>query len=381
MNNRFTKNKKSKQKLSSILKNISFIHSNTKICLVGFIVILLTLIFHPIVLAGGLNASEITIPILTYHKFCQGPSPDPYTINIKRFRKQMLYLQEQNYEVISVSDLLKCIHKNNFPAKPVIITIDDGYKSVYRLAYPVLKEFRYPATLYLYTNFINNGPEQLSWEEIIEMISDDIEIGSHTVSHCNLLHKYSHESYMEYLKRINDELCQSKAILEKNTGVEIQSFAYPYGVYSQQIKTLANYAGYQALLNVNFMNNSTPPDPYALNRQIIPAECTVSQFDALLNEKALKVHQIFPADGTITHNQSIKIGAILNDQQIDADSLELSISGSGGLDYCFKKEKQEISFKPTAPKLLRKKTWVVRIAARDKESGYQRKISWLFTVQ
>jgi len=360
-------------------------NNNLKKLLVLFLFIFIILIGtfslnHGEVYANTIKIDETIVPILTYHKFCTGESPDAYTINIKRFEEQMAYLENNGYSVISITQLLKCIENNFFPEKPVVITIDDGFKSVYNLAFPVLKQYQFPATLFLYTDFIANDPHQLSWQEIREMIDGGMEIGSHTLSHCNLLNMKQNESHMDYLKRIDKEMTLSRAILERNTGSSVQSFAYPYGVYSQQIQMLAKQAGYQALLNVNSMNNSIPINAHSLNRQIIPAGFSIKQFKFLLQEKTLKVNAIFPADGTVTDNQAIKVGAILNNPNIEPDSLFFRLSGSGLLDYTYSNELQEISFTPVAPKLLQKRTWIAQISVRDKKTGVRRKFSWLFTV-
>ena len=143
---------------------------------------------------------ELSIPILTYHKFCIGEARMPNTIKLSCFKQQMNFLRENDYRVISISQLLECIKNNFFPEKPAVITIDDGFKSVYNLAFPILKEYGFPATLYLYTDFIDNGPNQLSWLEVKEMIDMGIEIGSHSLSHTNLLNLKQNESYLEYLK-------------------------------------------------------------------------------------------------------------------------------------------------------------------------------------
>jgi hypothetical protein len=144
---------------------------------------------------------------------------------------------------------------------------------------------------------------------------------------------------------------------------------------------LAKQAGYKALLNVNNMNNSMPIDAYSLNRQVISATCSLKQFQAILQEKTLPVNDIFPADGTITDNQGITIGAILNSQNIEPGSLYFRLSGSGFLNYSYYPEQQKISFTPLAPNLLQKRTWIAQITARDVETGLQRKVSWLFTIR
>lgn len=331
--------------------------------------------------AYELTHIELTIPILTYHKFCTGESLDAYTINIDLFKEHMEYLKENDYRVISISELLNCIENNFFPEKPVIITIDDGFKSVYNLAYPILKEYGFSATLFLYTNFIGNGPNQLSWKEIKEMLDQGLEIGSHSVSHTNLLNMKKNESYLDYINRTKKEIFLSKAILERNTGSSIVSFAYPYGVYSQEIIMLAKQAEYKALLNVNNMNNSIPINPYSLNRQVISSSCSLEKFQAILQEKTLQVNDIFPPDGTITNNQEISIGAVLLNQDIEPASLYLRLSGSGFLNYTYYPEQQKISFTPIAPKLLERRTWIAQITARDIDTGQKRKVSWLFTVR
>lgn len=349
-----------------------------------FVLIFFYFCFNIFLLEGNaaqFSHDELSIPILTYHKFCLGESNDDYTININHFKEQMIYLKENDYRVISISQLLECIKNNFFPDKPVIITIDDGYKSVYTLAYPVLKELGFSATLFLYTDFIGHGSNQLIWEEIREMVASGMEIGSHTLSHANLLSQKANETYSDYLNRIKKEIVLSKTILEKNTGSSILSFAYPYGVYSQEIKVMAKEAGYEALLNVNNMNNSTPIDPFSLNRQVIPNNGSLKQFRAIVEEKTLQVEAIFPSDGLITEKQDISVGAILSDQNIEPSSLHLRLGGSDLLNYTYCSDQQKISFTPIEPKLLQKRTWIALITAQDAETGQRRKVSWLFTIK
>lgn len=327
------------------------------------------------------SLNETTVPILTYHKFCIGDSPDDYTINIDLFEEHIAYLNDNGYKIISISQLLECIRNNFFPEKPVVITIDDGFKSVYELAFPILKKYQIPANLFLYTDFIGNGHHQLSWQQIREMIDTGIEIGSHTLSHSNLLNMKKDESHIEYLERIEKEITLSRTILERNTGVTVESFAYPYGVYSREIKMIAEKAGYEALLNVNSMNNSIPIDPFSLNRQIIPAGFSKQRLVKLLQQKTLEVYDVFPADGAVTDNQEIKIGALLNNPNIEPDSLFFRLSGSGLLNYDYCNELHEVSFTPVAPKLLQKRTWIANITAYDKITNDERKKSWLFTIR
>ena len=106
-------------------------------------------------------AEEITIPILTYHNFTKDEGSS-YQINIVEFEKQMDYLAVHNYSVISLSELLTGLRDGQLPPKPIVITIDDGFKSTYTLAYPILKKYNFPATLLIYTDFIEKNSSSLT---------------------------------------------------------------------------------------------------------------------------------------------------------------------------------------------------------------------------
>ena len=324
-------------------------------------------------------AEEITIPILTYHNFTQEEGSD-YKINIVEFEKQMDYLAAHNYSVISLSELLEGLKNGQLPPKPVVITIDDGYKATFTLAYPVLKKYNFPATLFLYTDFIEKNNYSLTWEEIREMTKNNIEIGSHTLSHCNFLQYKENESYDNYISRMKKEIFLSKEILESKIGSKVKFFAYPYGVYSPIVKNLVIQADYKGILNANSMNNNSNADPFSLNRQIIPSLRSLDSFIRILNQRLFNIAQIFPYDGIVESNQFVKIGAIFEDDNYDAKTLSMKLGGAK-VKFDFNPESREISFTPDFLKPLIKKSYIVNITALDKNSQHQRKTSWLITIK
>lgn len=322
---------------------------------------------------------ESIIPILTYHNFTTEESSS-YKINIVEFEKQMDYLAAHNYSVISLSELLKGLKTSQLPPKPIVITIDDGYKSTYTLAYPVLRKYNFPATLFIYTNFIEKNNGSLTWEEIREMTKNNIEIGSHTLSHCNLLKYKKNENYETYLTRIKKEIFLSKEILESKIQGKVKFFAYPYGTYGSTIKDLAIQAGYKGILNANSMNNTLNADSFSLNRQIIFGQSPLNSFVRILNQRPFNTSQVFPYDGIIESNQLVKIGAILEGDNYDVKTLSMKLGGAK-VKFDFNPENREISFTPDSLKPLIKKSYIVNITALDKNSQYQRKISWLITIK
>jgi len=324
-------------------------------------------------------AEETIIPILAYHNFTKDEGSS-YDMNIVEFEKQIDYLAAHNYSVISLSELLKGLRTGQLPSKPIVITIDDGFKSTYTLAYPVLKKYNFPATLFIYTNFIEKNNGSLTWEEIREMTKNNIEIGSHTLSHCNLLKYKKNENYETYLARIRREIFLSKEILESKIGSKVKFFAYPYGAYSPIIKNLVIQAGYEGIVNANSMNNTLNAHPFSLNRQIIFGQSSFNSFIQVLNQRPFNISQIFPYDGIIENNQFIKIGAILEGDNYDVKTLSMKLGGAK-VKFDFNPKNREISFTPDSLKPLIKKSYIVNITALDKNSQHQRKISWLITIK
>ena len=346
------------------------------------IILLLIITFNQsvfLITSNTVYAEETIIPILDYHNFTIEESSS-YKINIIEFEKQMDYLAAHNYSVISLSELLKVLRTGKLPPKPIVITIDDGFKSTYTLAYPVLKKYNFPATLFIYTNFIEKNSYSLTWEEIREMTKNNIEIASHTLSHCNLLKYKKNENYETYLARIRKEIFLSKEILENKIEDKVKFFAYPYGTYDPTIKDLVIQAGYEGILNANSMNNTLAADPFSLNRQIIFGQNSFNSFVRILNQRPFNISQIFPYDGIIESNQFVKIGAILEGGNYDAKTLSMKLGGAK-VKFDFDPENREISFTPNSLKPLIKKSYIVNISALDKNSQHQLKTSWLITIK
>ncbi|GAB4116226.1 MAG: hypothetical protein Kow00103_11680 [Candidatus Caldatribacteriota bacterium] len=332
--------------------------------------------FFTLICPIQIKAKETVIPILTYHNF-SSETEESYKINLKKFDEQMNYLATHNYSVISLSRLLAIKDKNELPPKPVIISIDDGYKSTYTLAYPLLKKYNFPATLFLYADFIENNQYSLTWEEIKEMSNHNFEIGSHSLSHPNLLQYKKGEREEDYMARIKKEIFLSKEILENRLGKKVKFFAYPYGAYSSLVKELVLMAGYEGILNANNMNNSFPINPASLNRQIIYGNNHSDSFIEILNQQIISTSMVFPADGEILLNQFAKIGAIIIDSDLDEHSLNMKLGGAK-VKFDFSPQTGEIFFTPSRP--LIKKSYIVNITAKDKEDQSDKKISWLITI-
>jgi hypothetical protein len=129
---------------------------------------------------GGLTPKGYqTVPVLTYHHFGKNCT-SPYCMPAAVFDGQMKYLKKKGYRVITLGMLLNFLrYRHALPRKSVVIAIDDGNRSAYTTAYPILRKYGYKATLFIYTDFVGISKGAITWEQLREMKAAGFEIGSH----------------------------------------------------------------------------------------------------------------------------------------------------------------------------------------------------------
>jgi peptidoglycan/xylan/chitin deacetylase (PgdA/CDA1 family) len=219
---------------------------------------------------GGLSADGFqTIPILTYHRFAEDCS-SPLCMPAKTFERQMQYLKENGYHVITAEDLVAFLgYRRGLPQKSVLITMDDGYRSVYNIAYPILKKYGFKATLFIYTSFVGVSKMAITWVQLKEMRANGFTIGSHTIYHSDLTNPKEGESEQEHIARIKQELNGSKKIIDQKLGQDTYFLAYPFGYYDQRSIQMAKEAGYKLAMSVKRGGNPFFANPFTLRRDQI----------------------------------------------------------------------------------------------------------------
>ena len=222
---------------------------------------------------GGLYADGIQIvPILCYHRFGKTCRSN-LCISERTFAKQLEYLKNNGYHTIHLSDLMKFLnYESAIPSKSVIITLDDGYRSIYEFAYPLLKRYGYTATLFIYTDFVEASRNALTWNDLRKLKAAGFEIGSHSLSHADLTKRLPSEDDQSFRSRITMELINSKKILDRELKQDTQFFAYPYGNYNQNILDLLPETGYKLGLTIRTGGNSFVANPLTLKRSQILEE-------------------------------------------------------------------------------------------------------------
>ena len=188
--------------------------------------------------------SKYVVPILMYHHIDEEGGVSSLSVSPENFRRQMRFLSRQEYNVISLAELVQAkLKKEKLPRNTVVITFDDGYADNYIFAYPVLKKYNLPATIFVIVDAI--GAEgYLKFAQIEEIVSSEIiTIGSHTLSGAYLPGRKTRE--------LEREIKASKGILEARLRKKIDFFCYPIGGFSPGIQEIVKRNGYKAACTTN----------------------------------------------------------------------------------------------------------------------------------
>ena len=175
-----------------------------------------------------------TCRILTYHSV---HPHHPRSVRPTEFEKQVKFLSDNNFKVISFVELLKMHQDPNCPQneKYVILSFDDGYADNFTYAFPILKDYGLPAAVFLATRYIKKNKnfkpadegilyknlEMLDWKQMEKMAAEKIEFGSHTHHHI--------DSGIIARNLFEKEIIISKGLIEKYLRKPVNTFSYPFG--------------------------------------------------------------------------------------------------------------------------------------------------------
>ena len=228
---------------------------------------------------GGLSLKGYqTIPVISYHKFSKDKS-DTLTVKESAFEEQMRFLKENGYRVITIDQFFDFLDfKRPLPKKSVVITIDDDWFSTYEIAFPILKKYGYPATLFVYTDLIIPGGKTLSWDLLAEMSKKNMDIQCHTKSHRNLTKRNSQESFREYFEALKKEVAESAEIIRRQLNKDVKYLAYPFGDTNPLVIALLTKLGYRGAFTVERRGNPFFAHPYRINRSMIYGNFNLQDF-------------------------------------------------------------------------------------------------------
>ena len=333
------------------------------------------------------------VTVLGYHRFVDKVRRPDTEITPAEFEAQMQALKDQGIAVIPLEDFLAWRHEEkSIPPRSALITIDDGYNVAYSVAWPILKKFGYPFTMFIYTDYVRGGPKSgggsMTWEQLAEMRDAGVSIQSHTISHPDLRHKKGGAPEASYDEWLWNELHGSKAMLEDRLGIRVTALALPYGTSNDHIREVAAKAGYEMLFMVDGRKISFGTPMEKLGRYIVQANqpklfTTAITFEgsavgggpAVASVPLLELHPQ-PADGATIGDAHPLIQANLSCfGQIDAGSVSMRLSGQGEVAARFDSQTGLVTHQP---RNLSPGKYTVILTARV--DGKKLEYRWSFTI-
>lgn len=217
------------------------------ICILGF------LSYRPILkyFLYDSPAQHHLVPILCFHDV---DGKGPYSVTRKELRYYLQTLKDENIQIVPLKEVVDRAEKKQLFEKPTMaITIDDNFENIARVAAPMLREFGYPATFFVYTRNINNHPRGgMAWEDLQRLINEGFDIQNHSHTHTAFHVPRPGESKASFEARVHMEVVGSRKIFNKHLPEhKIWAFAYPMGYYSDYLIKKVDEEGYRLALTVD----------------------------------------------------------------------------------------------------------------------------------
>jgi peptidoglycan/xylan/chitin deacetylase (PgdA/CDA1 family) len=267
----------------------------------------------------------VCIPVLCYHQIGRGKHA--LSISVNAFKRQMRYLYMKGFKPITPYDLLKFLQNKHakLPAKPVIITFDDAWKSQYTNALPILLKYSFKAVFFIAPSALKKykgvkyPPKNLfSRKMIIDLHKKGFIIASHSYYHVNLIKLKNRGIFFEYKA--------SKKWIEKLTGKRVIFFAFPYGAYNEKTLRIAKKCGYKALFTTNKGVIHKKSNPLLLNRFMVMRYHSIKAFTSFVNSKPLIFNNLSHKDGGFLKANKIILSL---QQKIELKNYRLIITHNG----------------------------------------------------
>jgi peptidoglycan/xylan/chitin deacetylase (PgdA/CDA1 family) len=218
------------------------------------------------------NSRLTTIPILLYHDI---DGKGVYSHKHEAMRTHFQFLKDNNIKVIGMSELIQRMKQPvPFTEKVIVVSFDDGFLSMYLKLLPLVIEFGYPVTLFVYTdNIYTKSDKNITWAKLKMMEKSGINIQCHSMSHADLeelsekpekLNKSAADSSVR--RKLFQEIYLSKRIIELYMNKTVDYFAYPYGRYNLKLIDFCRFAGYDRVFSTAYRSNIITRDNFCLGR-------------------------------------------------------------------------------------------------------------------
>ena len=346
--------------------------------------------------------------IFCYHRLVDKVRYPGTEITPAAFEAEMKELKDRGITVIPMQDLLAWKRgEKNIPPRSAVISFDDGWKSQYEVAWPIMKKYGYPFTMFIYTEGVRGGSlgggEAITWEQLADMRDNGVDIEAHSATHQDL--REGHTITLagpggkrtrtkltgpQYEQWMQNEVVGSKQLLEQRLGIKVNCFAVPFGNYNEHVKDIARNAGYEAMFTVygqpiTFTSPLDSVGRYAIEankpkvfEDAVKMIATSSGGGAAVAEVGAKDLTTQPADGETVRTALPLIKANLSALgQIEPGSVQMRVSGLGVVPANYDPKSGTVSYQVT--QRLHEKSCSVILSA--KSQGKKVETHWTFGIE
>jgi len=257
-----------------------------------------------------------------YHRFGDSRYPTTNT-SVKDFEQHLAYLAKNNFQVLSFSEAIRYLKSGEPVKKTAVITIDDGYKSFYKNGFPLLKKYKMPATLFINTKTVGGG-DYMGWDQLKDVVQNNIEIGNHTHSHDFFLNEPEVSRYDSFEK----EITTSQSMISEHLSITPTVFSYPYGEFDGRMKDIVSKAGFIGATAQNSGVIYGGSDLFMCPRfPMAEAYSSISKFIDKASMKSLNILAVSPQDFRMPKGQRPRLELTIDNTDLVISQLQCFVQG------------------------------------------------------
>ncbi len=221
---------------------------------------------------------------MCYHRFGD-LAKDEMTLRNVTFKRQLEWLKDHNYTVIPLERAVNYLKKTEpaIPEKSVVITVDDGHRSVYSDMAPIVKEYQIPVTLFIYPSAISKAKYAMTWEQLRELEATKLfDVQSHTYWHPNFKREKKRLIKEEYDRFVTAQLGDAIKVIETKMGHTVEYLAWAFGIVDNELAMRAKELGYSAAFTIERRYAADDDSIMALPRFMVVEQHTLQTFGSVV---------------------------------------------------------------------------------------------------